>query len=409
MLMFVLFAGLIAAATVALLLFPLLSGRNRPVRSRNALNAALYAEQLADLEADVRSGAITAQQRESAARELKARLIADVDSAEAPALARRGRGAAIGVGISVPLLAVAVYLAVGNPQLLGQKPQGEAAHQIAPHEVEAMVEKLAERLKTDSGNVEGWKLLARSYAAFGRFKESAEAYATAAKLSPGDAQLFADYADTLGMALGRKLEGEPEKLIARALEIDPRNLKALWLAGTVALERKDYKGAVAYWERLLPLVAPDSDDARDIRANVDEARALEKGAPAPQSKAAPPTRATAPKSVVLRGEVKLAAALAAQAAPGDTVFIFARAVNGPPAPLAVLRKKVGDLPVQFALDDSMAMAAGASLSGSPQVIVGARISKSGTPAPQPGDLQGLSAPVANDASGVTIVIDSVVR
>jgi cytochrome c-type biogenesis protein CcmH len=126
--------------------------------------------------------------------------------------------------------------------------------ELTPHEIEAMVERLAERLKTDSQNVEGWMLLARSYAAFGRFKESADAYATAVKLRPGDAQLLADYADALGMSLGRKLGGEPEKLVLRALEIDPRNLKALALAGSAAFERKEYKGAAGYWERMLPLV-----------------------------------------------------------------------------------------------------------------------------------------------------------
>ena len=128
-------------------------------------------------------------------------------------------------------------------------PAADPAHQLSPEQIEAMVERLAERLKGDPGNVEGWLLLGRSYSAFGRFKESSEAYAKAARLRPDDAQLLADYADALGMALGRKLEGEPEKLIARALEIDPRNLKALALAGTVAFERKDYKVAAAHWER----------------------------------------------------------------------------------------------------------------------------------------------------------------
>jgi cytochrome c-type biogenesis protein CcmH len=205
------------------------------------------------------------------------------------------------------------------------------------------------------------------------------------------------------MALGRKLEGEPAKLIARALEIDPRNLKALALAGTAAYDRKDYKAAAAYWERMLPLVEADSDDARSIRANVDEARAFAEG------RVAQKERADAPQKAALRGEVKLSPAFAAQVAPTDTLFIFARAAQGPPMPLAVLRKQVRDLPVAFALDDSMAMAPGASLSGAAQVIVGARVSKSGNAAAQPGDLQGLSAPVANDASDVTVIIDSVVR
>jgi cytochrome c-type biogenesis protein CcmH len=402
MLLFWTLAGLLAAVAAALLLYPLLARRRTGGVSSDALNTALYAEQLAELDADLRSGAIMQRDFDAASRELKARLVEDVGVAPPRESTRQSRGTAIAVGLAVPACAIGIYLLVGSPQLLGPPPQADRAAELTPHEIEAMVERLAERLKTDSQNVEGWMLLARSYAAFGRFKESADAYATAVKLRPGDAQLLADYADALGMSLGRKLGGEPEKLVLRALEIDPRNLKALALAGSAAFERKEYMGAAGYWERMLPLVPADSDDARSIRANVDEARALEKGAP-------PPAQAAAAPKAGLRGEVKLAPALAGNAAPTDTVFIFARAVQGPPMPLAVLRKQVRDLPVQFVLDDSMAMAPGASLSGSPQVIVGARISKSGTPTPQPGDLQGLSAPVANDASGVSIVIDSVVR
>jgi cytochrome c-type biogenesis protein CcmH len=404
MALFLVIAGLLAAATVAVLLVPLLSRRVRRGVSSEALNAALYAEQLRELETDLRAATITQQDFDAASRELKARLVADVGAVQAPRSMQSGRITAIAIGIAVPLCAVGIYLIVGSPQALGPPP-ADPAQQLTSQQIEALVERLAERLKSDPGNVEGWMLLARSYGAFGRFKESSEAYANAVKLRPGDAQLLADYADALGMALGRNLEGEPEKLIARALEVDPRNLKALALAGTVAFERKDYKGAAAHWERMLPLVQPGSDDARSIRANVDEARALAEGRTPTAGAGA---QAVAPRTS-LRGEVKLAPALAAQAAPTDTLFIFARAAQGPPIPLAVLRKQVRDLPVMFALDDSMAMAPGASLSGAAQVVVGARISKSGNAVAQPGDFQGLSAPVANDASGVTVVIDSVVR
>ena len=392
-------AALLAVAVVAIVVRPLLSRRVQAGVSSDALNTSLYAEQLAELDNDLRAGLITQADFDRASRELKARLVDDVGGEQAPRLTTQSRATALAVSIAVPVCALGIYLLVGSPQLLRPPSPAEAAQQFTPHEIEAMVERLAERLKTDSANVEGWMLLARSYAAFGRFKESADAYATAVKLRPGDAQLLADYADALGMALGRKLEGEPEKLVARALEIDPRNMKALALAGTIAFERKDYNAAAGYWERMLPQVPPDSDDARSIEANVAEARQLARGTP--------PAVAAAPKGG-LRGEVTLAPAIAARASPTDTVFIFARAVQGPPMPLAVLRKQVSDLPVHFALDDSMAMAPGASLSGSPKVIVGARISKSGSPAAQSGDLQGLSAPVANDASGVTVVIDTVV-
>jgi cytochrome c-type biogenesis protein CcmH len=152
---------------------------------------------------------------------------------------------------------------------------------------------------------------------------------------------------------------------------------------------------------MLPLVPADSEDARTIRENVAEAQSRA-GAGGP---AAP---AKAPVVAKLAGTVTLAAGLKGKASPDDIVFIFARASEGPPMPLAVLRKRVRDLPVSFALDDSMAMAPSLRLSAFPRVVVGARVSKSGNAVPQPGDLQGASGVVANDASGVKVVIDAVV-
>lgn len=194
--------------------------------------------------------------------------------AQTPQAARRGRGAAIAVGIAIPLVAVAVYFTVGNRGAPAPRAGGDTTHERSGEQIGASVDRLAQRLQREPENVEGWMLLGRSYAAFGRFKESADAYARAAKLRPDDAQVLADYADALGMALGRSLAGEPEKLVGRALQIDPRNLKALALAGTVAFERKDYGAAAGYWQRMLALVPADSDDARSIRAKVEEARGL---------------------------------------------------------------------------------------------------------------------------------------
>ena len=197
-------------------------------------------------------------------------------------------------------------------------------------------------------------------------------------------------ADVLAMANGQRLAGDPEKLVERALQIDPDNLKALALAGSAAFNRGDFARAAALWERMLPLVAADSEDARVVRENVAQARAK------------------AGAAVKLAGTVSLSPKLKGKAAPDDIVFIFARAAEGPRVPLAVLRKQVRDLPLSFSLDDSMAMAPGMNLSGFARVVVGARISKSGGAAPQPGDLQGASAVVANDAAGVKVVIDRVV-
>jgi cytochrome c-type biogenesis protein CcmH len=258
-----------------------------------------------------------------------------------------------------------------------------------------MVERLAAKMRENPEDADGWKLLGRSYSALGRFNEAADAYAKAAVRAPRDAQLLADFADTLAMARGQSLEGEPEKLVHRALEIDPDNMKALALAGTIEFNRRQFAAAAGYWKRMLAHVEPGTEDARVIQSNIDEALQMA-GSPVPAEKA-------------LQGTVSLSAKVKDKAAPDDTVFIYARAAEGPPMPLAVHRVKVRDLPAKFSLNDAMAMAPGMAISAHPRVIVTARISKSGQAAPQPGDLQGASAPVANDASAVTVVIDTVVR
>jgi cytochrome c-type biogenesis protein CcmH len=396
MTLFWLVGAALAAIVVFLLVRPLLKVSGTEPISRRDANISIHRDQLRELDADLRAGLLAQADYERARRELEARALeeAGAGAPERRPLARR-RGVAWAVGAGLPLLAAALYLVVGNPGAL--MPQSDP-HAITVQQLDAMVERLATRLRDSPGDVEGWKLLGRSYSALGRFPESAEAYGKAAALDPRDAQLLADFADVLAMARGQRLEGEPEKLIARALELDPTNLKALALAGTAAYARKDYATAAAQWEKMLPLVPPDSEDARAIRANVQEARALA---------GVKEERKEARRAV--KGTVALAAKIKAQAAPDDTVFIFARAVEGPPMPLAVQRVKVRELPVSFSLDDSMAMAPGMSLSAHPRVVVVARVSRTGSPAAQPGDLQGASAPVANDASGIAVVIDSVVK
>jgi cytochrome c-type biogenesis protein CcmH len=303
------------------------------------------------------------------------------------------------VGIGLPVAALAVYLAVGSPGALS--PQADPGA-VTAEQVDDMVGRLAARLRESPDDVDGWKMLGRSYAVLGRFGEAVDAYAKAAAREPRDAALLADFADALAMTRGQSLQGEPEQLVLRALEIDPQNLKALALAGTAAFERKAFAAAADFWQRMLPLVPPGSEDAQAIRDNVAQATQLAGGQP-------PAPRAAAPQAAALRGTVRIAPTLKGKFGPEDTVFIYARAAEGPPMPLAVQRVKARELPVSFALDDAMAMAPGMELSAHPRVVVTARVSKSGGATPQPGDLQGASAPVANDASGVTVLIDTEVR
>jgi cytochrome c-type biogenesis protein CcmH len=389
---FWIFGAALALLALVLLLRPLLRSRKSEKIGRAEANISIYRDHLRELDVDLAEGKLTAADHARSRAELDARLLADVAAPEAqmPAARPGGRRLALVLIAVVPLFAAALYLAVGNPAALAP---GSDPHAFDSQQLTALVERLAARMRENPDDAEGWRLLGRSYAALGRFPESLDAYAKAVERKPRDADLLADMADVLATTRSERLQGEPEKLVMRALEIDPQNLKALALAGTAAFERKDFNSAARYWQRMLPLVPPESEDARSIQANIAEAQSHLK------------SRTVA---AALKGTVRLAPELKGKASPGDVVFIFARAAQGPPMPLAVKRARVRDLPVEFALDDSMAMAPGMNLSAHGRVIVGARVSKSGDPAPKPGDLQGASAPVANDAQGVSVVIDTVV-
>jgi cytochrome c-type biogenesis protein CcmH len=413
---FWLVASLLVAVALGSLLPPLLRRRAlAPGVSRKATNVAVYRDQLRELEHDLAAGVVSRDGYEEAKREIERRVLEDVGGTEETAqVAPAGRNAAVMVGAALPIIAFALYFAVGNFQVLlpgaAVTAQQGAAHSISEEQIREMVARLAARLAKEPDNVEGWVMLGRSYTALSEFAEAARAYGNAVARSGSDAALLADYADALAMAQGRSLEGEPEKIIQRALAIDPNNVKALALAGTAAFERREYVGAVGYWERILKIAPEESEFAQSVRSSITEAEALAKqsGGVAPVARApkAPAANKAPAGTGAVSGVVQIAPALAARVAPGDTLFVFARPAEGPRMPLAIVRAQGKDLPFKFILDDSSAMAAGMNLSSQKQVIVGARISKSGSATPQSGDLEGLSRPVAVGATGVTVLVNA---
>ena len=321
----------------------------------------------------------------------------------------------------VAVVVLAGYALIGAPlaidPMVRSARDDAARQQVTAAQIDAMVEKLSARLKEQPNDLEGWLMLGRSYAVLNRHEQASAAFKQALALKPDDPALLADYADNLAASNGGNLEGEPMRLLNRALQIDPNNQKALALAGFAAFNRKDYALALRHWEKLAQ-IAPDSEFTRMIQGGIDETRRrmADAGPAASGARAAavaprvPAQRAQAVPSgsPTISGVVKLAPSLATKAAPEDTVFIYARAAQGSRVPLAILRKQVKDLPLKFALDDSMAMSPAAKLSGAAEVIVSARISKSGQAMPQTGDLQGQSGTVAPGASGLIIEISQVV-
>jgi cytochrome c-type biogenesis protein CcmH len=403
MTLFVVLGVLLVAGALLFVVLPLVRRTERPGASRDAVNAAVYRDQLRELETDLQAGTLAPDQHDKSRREIEARLAADLGAGEAQEKSPVGaRGTALVLGLAVPICALAVYLTVGNPRALAPQPDEGSPHGVTAQQFETMVGRLAARLKDNPEDAEGWMMLGRSYAVLGHFGDSSEAYAKAVARVPNDAQLLADYADSLAMAQGRTLQGEPEKLLKRALAADPNNVKALVLAGTAAFDRNDRAGAIRYWQRALSVIPGDSDMAERVRASIAEA-----GGSAGKTQAAKPAQPIA--NARISGVVRLDPKLAGKVAPDDTVFIFARAAEGPRMPLAILRRQGRDLPVQFTLDDSMAMAPQMKLSAFPRVVVGARVSKTANANANPGDLQGLSPAVQVGATDVAVTIDSELR
>jgi cytochrome c-type biogenesis protein CcmH len=437
MIIFVLGAVLLLAVGVSFLLWPLLRGRTRAAGRDRAI-VSLYRDQLRELNADHAAGTVSGEQFETGRRELERRLLEEIGQpAPASGVLGRGRLTAGAIAVFVLVVPVGLYLALGTPTAItgvtsepqtagaqGQAAGGdEAAHPITPEQVQAMIDKLAARLQQSPQDGEGWAMLARSYSFVRKFPEAVKAYEKATELLPNDSHLLADYADALAMTQERRLAGAPMKLVQRALAIDPQDVKALALAGSEAFDRRDYNAAVSYWERAVKAKPPDAQFAQQLEAGIQEARKLGGGAVPPPTEAAalqPPestSRASeavsrqssaAPVGASVKGRVQLAAGLAGKAAPTDTLFVFARATQGPRMPVALLKRQVKDLPLEFALDDSMAMMPSMKLSNFSSVIIGARVSKAGDAMPASGDLQGFSAPVKVGSAGVDVKIDQVV-
>lgn len=307
-------------------------------------------------------------------------------------LVRQQPRLALLLALGLPAAAAAIYLQVGRPDVLTMPPELlQAAATPTDHgpteaDIPAMVEGLAQRLRNEPDNIEGWHMLARSYGAMNRFADSAQAYAHLAAKLPQDAGVLADYADALGTAQDGKLEGEPERLIERALAIDPQQPKALALAGSAAFAKGDFARAEQRWTAVLALIPGDSEFATSTRAGIAEARARQ-GLPAAVA--------------VLSGTIRLAPGTPAPA-PGQTLYVYARAADGPPMPLAAVRRQANGLPLAFALDDSHVLAAGTRLGDTPKLVVGARISASGSATPQAGDLEGQAGSVVPGTSGIVI-------
>lgn len=410
------------------------------------LNTTIHRDRLAELERDQANGVISAAGYVQAREELQSQLIDDTTDplakgnmldVPAPQASPVRRREGVVLAVLLPLVAIGLYALIGSPSALNgnaaQMVQSEQSTQ-AMEKINTLVARLEEKLQQNPNNPEGWAMLARAYKLTGRLDEAERALGRVGPTINQDASLLADLAEILAQKNGA-LAGRPGELILQALQLEPDNAKALYLAGAAAFEEARYNVAIAHWEQLKKRFDPGSEEARNIAAGIakareaggikvgaDESPALPGGRAknallavaddnsAPVAKAANATAApdTAITSAV-SGRVELSTALRAQTTPGETVFIFARAVTGPRMPLAIQQARVADLPLDFHLDDTQAMAPENKISTAKELRIEVRVSKTGQAMPASGDLTGSSAPVKPGTKGIQVVIDQVVK
>jgi cytochrome c-type biogenesis protein CcmH len=422
------FWSLAAVMVMIALLFilPALFRSGKPAAAtidRDTLNVKVIRSQLAELEADLQTGRLSEDQYAAARLDLEKELLNDLAGSDAggSGKTRSGQWAAVILIAGIPLLAAALYNQLGSRQiipLLAQMQANPPPHPVSNGagqlSVDEMVSRLAERMRSQPDDIKGWTMLARSYVVLKRYDEAVDAYRNILRLGGNSPELLADYADALVMSAGGQFTPETGELLLRALAAEPDNIKALWLAGHWKNQEGDPAAAVEYWQQAAALLPADGEDAVVISQQIARARtqlglpATADTPPAPVAVAAPAKQpSAAPAATAIEVSVSLDPQLAGQVKPDDTVFIFARAAQGPRMPLAIVRKQVRDLPLSVKLDDSLAMSPAMVLSKFSEVSVGARISRSGNAMPQSGDLQGSQSPVAvgKDLS-VAVTIDS---
>ncbi len=309
----------------------------------------------------------------------------------------------LAIALLLPLATAALYLHVGTPAALnGVTTQAEQPSLTLPQAISELHAHLAKH----PDDVQAWQMLAQTLTLQQDAAAARDAYAHVLKLDPNNADAMVGWAETDStLRPDHLVHGHAMELLKRAVLLQPDSQRGLWLLGIGDFQAGDYRDAAATWRVLQPQLEPGSKVAEAVAAQIALADARAGGAPAGASGSA---AAATPHGATLQVQVALAPALRSKLVAGDTLFVYARAPDGAPMPLAVARLAASRLPVTVTLSDAMAMTPGRELSSVPRVFVGARISHSGQPIAQPGDLEGNAGVVAVDRKApVTITIDTV--
>ncbi|UST75954.1 c-type cytochrome biogenesis protein CcmI [Pseudomonas siliginis] len=389
-------AGLLLLVALSFLLIPVLRERRaQREEDRTALNVALYQERVAELQAQQAEGVLDAAQLDSGRAEAARELLADTEGVTAPRVSRLGKPLPLLAAVLVPVLGLGLYLHFGA----ADKVELTREFAQAPQSMEEMTQRLERAVAAQPDSAEGLYFLGRTYMAQDRPADAAKMFERAANLAGRQPELLGQWAQAQYFADGKKWSEQIQKLTDEALKADPKEVTSLGLLGIAAFEGERYQEAIDYWNRLLAQLPPDDNSRVALQGGIERAAERLK---ASGGKVA---QAPAPKAALLTVSVDLASELKSKVQPGDSVFIFARATSGPPAPLAAKRLTVADLPVTVELGDADAMMPQLKLSNFPEVQLVARISRAGQPTA--GEWIGRSGPVASSTTAPQkLTIDS---
>ncbi len=406
---FLLIAGIMVLVAFAFVLPPL--WRQRPVIAADLdeRNILIARQRLAELKESRQSGVLSQAQYDEQLAELEQALSDDLDiESHVTTPASQGRWMVYVLVAAIPLLAGSLYAPLGTSQ--GVNPQAEiaAANPGTPslEDIKKMVAKLAERMKANPGDLQGWIMLGKSYKYLQQYPQAAEALEQAYKLAGDRVDVLLQYADALAYANNEQLAGKPAELVFKALTLEPDNVTGLWLAGMAKAQAGESAAAIKLWRRLDKLLAPGSQEQQEVQGLLAKLERETPGVPADE----PPLQAAKTADIAIAVNVSLAPELQKSVSPGDTVFVYAQALSGPKMPLAIVKKQVSDLPLTVSLNDAMAMMPNMKLSNFANVKLLARVSKSGNAMTHPGDLIGVIESVAlADKNSHTIVINGAVK
>lgn len=381
-------------------------------------NAAVYRDQMVELDREFVMGNLNYEELKAARDELSQRLLADATADDAfneplspamPVVWRKPWLAVCLLVFVVPVASVLMYSVLGEPAALDPmalKQGVDNSAEVTPEKLTEMATALTRRLQDEPNSMEGWVMLGRVQRARAHFEEAAEAYGKALALSRDD-NLSIERAEVLAQKNGGSFAGEPWSIIQRVLTADPHHLNALFLAGSASYAEMNYQTALRYWERAREVVPTDSPDAPELDRAIAEARD-KMGLPAIPPRAAIQQETVASKAALaassISGRVSLVKELKGLVAATDTVFVYATPVSGSRMPIAILRTTADKLPLDFVLDDSMAMSPAVKLSGMDEVTVRVRISKSGQATAQSNDYGVSLTPVKPGSKGLNLMV-----